>query len=57
VEVDMGCTSNDLEIVYKDSLKSVPERLYKYFIDHPEEAKEKLVIMCRNCQRFHMDNR
>jgi hypothetical protein len=45
--------------------KTVPLKMLKYFVDHPEEAREKLEILCRRHQmvkkfefrEFQRDNR
>lgn len=26
-----------------------PRRMYRYYVDHPEEAKQKLQVLCANC--------
>lgn len=44
------CDDSDLEIVYKHNAKTVPLNMLKYFVDHPEEAREKLQILCRKHQ-------
>jgi hypothetical protein len=45
-----ACDDKDLEIVYKTTSKTVPLSMLKYFVDHPEEAKEKLEVLCRKHQ-------
>jgi hypothetical protein len=61
----MTCDDKDLEIVYKHNAKTVPDRLLEYYMNHPEEARDKLEILCRKHQtvkkfqfrEFQRDNR
>jgi hypothetical protein len=45
-----ACDDKDLELVYKTTAKTVPDRLLKYYATHPEEAREKLEVLCRRHQ-------
>jgi hypothetical protein len=46
----MTCDDTDLEIVFKTTAKTVPNRLLTYYVEHPEEAREKLEVLCRKHQ-------
>jgi hypothetical protein len=60
-----ACDDKDLELVYKVTAKRVPDRMIEYFLDHPDEARDKLEILCRKHQmvkkfefkEFQRDNR
>jgi len=45
-----ACDDKDLELVYKTTANRVPDKMLKYFVNHPEEAREKLEILCRKHQ-------
>lgn len=44
------CDDKDRELVYKVTAKRVPDRLIEYYLEHPEEARDKLEILCRRHQ-------
>lgn len=54
----MTCDESEenLVIVYKGTNKKVPFKEFEYFIDHPDEARRKLIVLCKNClKKSHED--